>query len=177
MVRKGDHQSKEARDRISSARMGRFTGDRNPFFRKHHTVESIEKMRKAQLGKIPWNKGKTQPQTAGDKNPAKRPDVRMKICAAIKGKPHPWQVGERNPTKRPEVRKLHVHHVNYRKDACCEEEVARQFIPLCNSCHSRTNHDRVKWEKVFSQVIEKKFGGRCYFYPGEQLIAYGMGVS
>ena len=34
------------------------SGDKNPFFNKHHKPESIEKMSKAMLGKEPWNKGK-----------------------------------------------------------------------------------------------------------------------
>lgn len=70
-------------------------------------------------------------------------------------------------------KRLHVHHVNYRKDACCDEEVARQFIPLCASCHIKTNFDRTKWEKKLSRIIEKKYGGRCYFHQGEQLAAWG----
>jgi len=252
MVGKGDHQSKEARERISAARRGKYTGEKNPFFGKRHSPEAIEKMRKAKLGKIPWNKGRTgenspmtgrlvssetrrklskagkgklHPWQVGENNPTKRPEVRAKISATKMGVPRPDMAGERNPnygggerssnwrggisfepycpkfnkefkervrafwgyacgncgktqseniTKSGKVQKLHVHHVNYRKDACCEEEVARQFIPLCSSCHPRTNHDRKKWEKKISRLIEKKFGGRCYFHQGEQLAAYGV---
>lgn len=37
----------------------------------------------------------------GDKNPAKRPDVRRKLSNSLKGK----NVGDKNPSKRPEVKK------------------------------------------------------------------------
>jgi hypothetical protein len=71
-------------------------------------------------------------------------------------------------------KKLHVHHVNYRKDACCDEEVARQFIPLCGFCHGHTNNNRERWGKKLSRLIKKKYGGRCYFHQGEQLAAWGV---
>ena len=71
-------------------------------------------------------------------------------------------------------KRLNVHHVNYRKDVCCDEEVARQFIPLCNSCHPKTTTgDRARWEKRLGKLIEKRHGGRCYFHPREQLAAWG----
>jgi len=47
----------------------------------------------------------------------------------------------------PEVvnaRKLSVHHVDYQKSQGCRGQ-RWSLIPLCNSCHSKTNRDRWYW--------------------------------
>lgn len=52
------------------------SGSRNPFYGKRHSDEAKEKNRLAHLGLIPWIKGKEHLAVRGDKNPAKRPEVR-----------------------------------------------------------------------------------------------------
>jgi hypothetical protein len=58
--------------------------------------------------------------------------------------------------------RLHVHHVNFRKDACCAADVTPLFVLLCKSCHSKTNHNRVFWEYWFTEMIMSRYGGKCY---------------
>lgn len=48
------------------------SGENNPFFGKHHTEESKEKNRQAQLGRTPWNKGKKMTEEQKAKMRAKR---------------------------------------------------------------------------------------------------------
>lgn len=43
-------------------------------------------------------------------------------------------------------RKLSVHHIDYNKDCLCNEDKCT-FVPLCNSCHAKTNHNRNEWTK------------------------------
>lgn len=72
---------------------------------------------------------------------------------------HIWQPGER---------RLAVHHANFRKDACCAEDVIPLFVSLCHGkCHSRTNKDREYWEKYFTELIMTKYNGRCYLPKNE----------
>lgn len=59
-------------------------------------------------------------------------------------------------------KKLHVHHVNFRKDSCCAEDVIPLFVSLCPSCHSKTNTNRVFWEWWFTEMIDYLYEGRCY---------------
>jgi hypothetical protein len=59
-------------------------------------------------------------------------------------------------------RRLDVHHVNFRKDACCADDVAPLFVPLCRSCHMTTNGNREYWEARFTALINDEHGGRCY---------------
>lgn len=41
--------------------------------------------------------------------------------------------------------KLSVHHINYRKHQGCNGE-KWSLLPLCRSCHTKTNHKRLYWE-------------------------------
>ena len=72
---------------------------------------------------------------------------------------HVWIKGER---------KLAVHHENYQKNACCDEVIIPLFVPVCSyGCHHKTNYNRQHWEKHFADIINTKFGGKCYFTKEE----------
>jgi hypothetical protein len=67
---------------------------------------------------------------------------------------HIWQEGEI---------KLTVHHVNYRKNSCCDPEIKPLFVPVCSgSCHGKTNYHRAFWEDWFTEIINEFYGGKCY---------------
>lgn len=67
---------------------------------------------------------------------------------------HVWQEGEP---------RLAVHHVNFRKDSCCSNEVIPLFVPLCHGkCHAKTNHNRLFWEYWFTEMINRLYNGKCY---------------
>jgi hypothetical protein len=77
---------------------------------------------------------------------------------------HIWQVGET---------KLAVHHVNYRKDSCCNENITPLFVPVCSgSCHMKTNHNREYYEQYFTTLINEKYNGKCYFTKEEMALRY-----
>lgn len=48
-------------------------------------------------------------------------------------------------------RKLSVHHVNYNKNCLCGSVC--EFIPLCQSCHSKTNFNRQYWENLIMNYL------------------------
>ena len=65
-----------------------------------------------------------------------------------------------------DIGKAHsVHHVGYDKEVCCNDN-ERLFVPLCPSCHSKTNHNREEWEEYFTHMISIQ-GGRCYYTKEE----------
>jgi hypothetical protein len=64
-------------------------------------------------------------------------------------------------------KKLHVHHVHYDKSSCCDPNVPRMFVPLCTSCHTKTNHNREEWRQHFEQLIISYYGGRSYYTQEE----------
>lgn len=47
--------------------------------------------------------------------------------------------------------RLSVHHVDYNKDCLCDD-IKCEFVPLCISCHAKTNHNREYYEKM---IIKK----------------------
>lgn len=53
-------------------------------------------------------------------------------------------------------RKLSGHHVNYDKDALCNG-IKGEFVPLCSSCHARTNTRRDYWEVMIMYMIETDY--------------------
>jgi hypothetical protein len=63
---------------------------------------------------------------------------------------------------------LGVHHVNYDKATCCNGAVPF-FVPLCGSCHSKTNSKtkRTYWQTHFTELINTKYGGKCYYTKEE----------
>ena len=64
--------------------------------------------------------------------------------------------------------KLSVHHVNYNKLACCEEEIRPLFVPLCMSCHSKVHTNRNDWEELFTTSLDFLTGGECFIHKTEE---------
>lgn len=161
---KGQSPSLETRQRMRESQKGR-----------HHLEETRAKISIA-------NKGKPHPWQVGENNPHWRGGISFEPYCPKFNREFKERVrafwgyvcGNCGKPQEENRRKLHVHHVNYKKEACCEEDIPKYFIPLCDSCHGRTSHNREKWEKKLTKTLEKKFGGRCYFHQGEQLTAYGV---
>lgn len=65
-------------------------------------------------------------------------------------------------TEEENGHKLHVHHVNFRKDSCCNESVKPLFVTLCRSCHAKTNFNREYWEERYTTMINEQYDGQCY---------------
>lgn len=164
--------SEEARANISAGHKGK-----NPHT---WTAESRQKLSDAKKGKPSHMKGKTH-----------TPETRAKLSETLRGKCGPLARNWRGGTSfepycvkftkefKERVRdffgrtcvecgapengkKLAVHHVNYHKGACCTEDVIPLFVPLCNSCHGKTQGNREYWEARFTALINEQYGGRCY---------------
>lgn len=70
-------------------------------------------------------------------------------------------------------KKLSVHHVNYEKMVCCND-VRPLFIPLCHSCHTKTNHNREYWENILTEYIMIWNNGNSYFGPKKREAIKGV---
>jgi hypothetical protein len=76
-----------------------------------------DNQRRAHANKVIWNKGtgvlkiKKGPAT-GDRNAARRPEVREKISAALKGRETPWLTGKKRGPMSPEQKaKISASHL------------------------------------------------------------------
>lgn len=64
-------------------------------------------------------------------------------------------------TQEKNGEKLVVHHVNYDKMVCCNN-VKPLFVPVCRSCHTKTNIHREYWEEIFTKMIMLEHDGVCF---------------
>ena len=149
------------------------SGEKNHNFGKKHSAEMREKLAIPHIGLHPSEETKIKMHEAqkGEKAHAWRGGIsfepycpkftkefkervraffgyKCQICG------HVWQEGERL---------LAVHHVNYNKNTCCNDDIPL-FVPLCfQPCHTKTNHNREMWLEYFTDRIKNEYGGKCYY--------------
>ena len=140
----------------------------------HHSDLAKEKIRKrlTNIKRSDTTKQKLRFQKLGDKNPAKRPDVRKKMSDAQKGeKSYRWQGGiaqlpysvDWTKDLKRAIRKrdrytcqickkepaICVHHIDYNKMNCKPDNL----ITLCFTCHPKTNMNRQYWIDYFNNKL------------------------
>lgn len=147
---KGKKIPKEARENMSKARMGRFTGENSPT----------------------WKGGKPQCKKCG-----KIITYQKEICYSCFAKDYrgdnhwnwqggisfePYSIDWTNTLKRAIKERdkytcqvcggqddLVVHHIDYEKTNCSPENL----ITLCRGCHTKTNYNRENWLSFFKKTI------------------------
>jgi len=75
---------------------------------------------------------------------------------------------QENVTKTGRSFKLHCHHVEYNKHACCDGEPVH-FAALCNKHHAQTGRDRARWEAMLHRIIDEIYDGRSYYTKEEYI--------
>lgn len=152
----GKHHSKKTKRKISDNHADQ-NGEKNQFFGRKHTLESINKIRKNHADMSGKNnpmygrRGSNAPSWVGGIsfepycpkfNESFKESIREefgRVCFLC-------------PTSEEENgRKLSVHHVQYEKNCLCDD-IKCEFVPLCDSCHGKTNHNREHWEAL---ILEK----------------------
>jgi hypothetical protein len=149
-------------------------GDRNPFFGKKHTKETIEKLKVVNTGR------KMSYESRRKNSDAQRGDKSHRWLGGISFEPYCVNFSREFKNR---VRSffdytcvecgtpqngtlLHVHHVTYNKKVCCDDSIPL-FVPLCTSCHAKTHWKREYWEQHFTELINTYYGGRCYLTKEE----------
>ena len=157
----GVPKSEQQKQKQHEAMVGRHDGENNPFFGRIHSEETRQKLSEQASQRVgdknhQWKGGISFLPYCPKFNERFRKRVRDFFDNTCMLCGHKWIVGEP---------KLSVHHVNYRKDSCCDPGVPRLFVPLCQRCHSKTSGDyitRALYEKHFTDLIMTKYGGKCY---------------
>lgn len=140
---KGKHHSGEARKKMSESHKG----EKNHFFGKRHTEEARRKMREAEKGEKNhnWQGGISFEPYCPKFNEAFKESVREefgRVCFLCP------------KTEEQNGRKLSIHHVNYNKDCLCDSSNC-YFVPLCISCHTKTNFNRDYWEGLIMDKLRE----------------------
>jgi len=155
------------RNNLSAAQ----TGNKNHQFGKCPSEETRKKMSISQTGRnhSPETKRKMSDASKGENSPNWKGGISflpycLKFNNAFKesirdefnrecficGKTETEQKEQQIKNDKRAFR-LSIHHVNYDKSCLCES-ITCKFVPLCVSCHAKTNIDRVHWEQI---IIEK----------------------
>jgi len=172
LANKGRKRSKETCEKISAAKAG--------FSHAPHSEETKEKMREAAKLRHPFTEdqkikiSKTVKEIFKDKtkHPRWKGGVSYepycpKFNNEFKERVREFFGRDCVECGAPENgKKLCVHHVNFRKDACCTPEIQPLFVALCINCHVKTNGNRAFWENHFTELIMTKYNGQCYL-PAE----------
>ena len=69
-------------------------------------------------------------------------------------------------TKEENGKNLSVHHVNYDKMVCCNENEPI-FACLCVSCHTKTNHNRECLREIIEKKINEEYNGKSFYTKEE----------
>jgi len=162
LAHKGKKESPEVLEKLSKIRKA-WTGNKNPFFGKHHSEELKRRMRNRYIS----------------------PETRIKISLARRGSLNPgWAGGILNKgygsgfnTKLKEqiyfrdfgncqicgepinAGRRAIHHIDYDKN----NNAHSNLILLCKSCHAQTNFSRPTW--------------MIYFYADQNIARFNMAHS
>lgn len=167
----GKKMSNEQKKKLSEAHTG-----------KNHTKEAKKKISDGNKGKILSNETRRKI-SDGNKGKKLTQEHKQKIGDAHRGeKSYMWKGGvsfepycpKFNNIFKEKIRdkfdrkcflcglneldnnkKLSIHHVQYNKNCGCDDALRCDYVPLCVSCHSKTNHNRNKWEKSISQKLQR----------------------
>jgi len=123
--------------KLSEIRKTIFKGSNNPFYGKKHKAETITKLSLA--------KGGTG--VAGELSDYGL-DFTTELKKKIRNRDTFCQVCGK--TEQENGRKLDVHHIDYNKKNCSEDNL----MTLCHSCHVATNSNRKYWCKYFKPMVD-----------------------
>jgi len=169
----GKNFSEEHRRKLSESQKG----NKNSFYKKTHTEKTKKKISKAHIGEKNFWYKKHLPEEVKRKMSLSKKGKKLtkehkrKLSEAGKGENNPnWRGGksfepyglEFNKRLKKEIKEyydyrcqlcqqknknLSVHHIDYNK----QNNDFYNLIPLCQSCHSKTNFDRNYYQFLFKE--------------------------
>ena len=131
-------------------------GENNPFFGHTHSEETIQHWKEIKRGKWAYNREQKEKQTKNTPRKENHPawqggisngeygiefNAELKDSIKIKYN-HTCQLCEAVNID------LDIHHIDYNKTNNNETNL----IPLCKSCHGKTNFGRDNWQKLLTEI-------------------------
>ena len=159
----GKHHSEETKRKLSEKAKLRLKNPENhPMLGKHHTEEAKRKMSEAHLGK---GMGVDHPNWKGgvsfepycekfdDEFKEKIRNEFNRTCFLCNRTEE--EIMEEMKSRNKSEHRLSIHHVNYNKNCLCSDSKC-EFVPLCISCHTKTNFNRGYWEKLITDKLKNR---------------------
>lgn len=123
-------------------------GTDNPFYGKRHTKKSRQKMHQTHIGlqagenNPNWKHGKSLEPYSHKFSSVAKSNVRTRDNKTCQ-----WCGRSQVENLKLFNKKLCVHHINYDKENCEDENL----ISLCCQCHGQTTTRRNEWEQIFKE--------------------------
>lgn len=121
------------------------------------TEEHNKKISESYKGRIPWNKGLTK----------EDPRVKKYTDKLIGRKLPETQKAKQSET----MKKLYAEGKLSPPNKNKLNSLPQNCVCLCNSCHSKTNFNRVHWIKFFQSLLAERYG---YKYDENQNIILNL---
>lgn len=141
--------SDEQKKKISESLKGKMAGTNHPMHGKQHSQKTKDKMSKTRKGNFTgedssqWQGGISYEPYCFKFNEQIKEGIRVQYGRKC------FMCGM---SEIDNGKKLSVHHITYNKNMGCDDN-EWELIPLCNSCHSQTNHNREYWEKYLHDKL------------------------
>ena len=122
-----------------------------------HTDKTRQKIGDAQKGELNhnWNNGSSFEPYCHKFNDEFKESIRDKFnrrCFLCGLSENDQMESQKNNGKR--AFRLSIHHVNYDKNCLCNDSKC-EFVPLCHSCHMKTNSNREYWEEICMEKLNE----------------------
>ena len=148
-TRLGKKLSSETKDKISKTLIGRFVGEKNPNYGNHYSEEIRKKMRD------------NHRDYRGENHPNWKGGISFEpYCINFDDEIKEMireQYGRKcficDKSETENGRRLDVHHIDYNKNQGCNE-IDWKLVPLCISCHMKTNANREYWKKIIFNKLK-----------------------
>jgi HNH endonuclease len=126
-------------------------GKNNGFFGHKHSAETIQHWKEIKRGKWAYNQEQKEKQTKNTPKKENHPNWLGGISNGEYGLEFNRKYKEYIKTHynstcqicNTSTDELDIHHIDYNKT----NNLLENLIPLCKSCHGKTNYDREKWQK------------------------------
>ena len=114
-------------------------GENNPFYGKRHKEETLNKI--SGENNHGWNGGSSYIDYPKEFNNRLKEKIRKR---------DKFTCQECGYTQKQLGYTLHVHHIDYNKKNCNENNL----ISLCRTCHMKTNYNRNDWENYYREKLK-----------------------
>lgn len=156
-IRKGSKRSNETKKRMSEALKGKYTGKKHWNYGKKLSKEQCKKISERNKDKnfSEEHKRKLSESHRGEKSVLWKGGISFLPYCPKFNKVFKEKIREKfnrecflcSKSEKDNGKKLSVHHVQYNKNCGCDDTLKCDYVPLCISCHSKTNNKREYWEK------------------------------